>query len=339
MKKFKKILIVLGVLLSIIIVIGYFQFYKGNVKEDSVVFIPSSSTYEQVLDSLRPHLKDLSSFDFIAKRKSYPDLIKGGKYQLSKGDNNITLVNRLRSGDQAEQEVNIKSYWSVYDMAGSVSRYFEMDSLQLIDAIKERAKSKKLSEVDAYKVYIFPDTYNFYWTDSPEKFLDRMEKIYAQFWTTERDEQAKALNMSREEVDVLASIVQRETIKSDEQPKVARLYLNRLNKGMRLEADPTLVYLKQKENNYNAEIKRVYNKDMEVNSPYNTYKNKGLPPLPICIPYSGAVKSVLQPDDNEYIFMCAQPGATGYHNFAISYSDHLKNAKLYRDWADEKGIK
>ncbi len=339
MKKFKKIFIVLGVLLSIIIILGYFQFFTGNVKEDAVVYIPSSSTYDQVLDSLRPHLKDESSFDFIAKRRSYPDLIKGGKYKLYKGDSNLEIINRLRAGEQTEESVAVKSYWSVYDMAGHVSQNFEMDSLMLIKAIQIRAKEKKLSETDAYKVYICPDTYNFYWTDSPEKFLDRMESVYEKFWTTERDNQAKALNMNRLQVYSLASIVQRETIKSDEQPKVARLYLNRLSKGMRLEADPTLVYLKQKQNHYNATIKRVYNKDKEIVSPYNTYKNAGLPPLPICIPYLGAVKAVLQPDDNDYIFMCAQPGRTGYHNFAIKYSDHLKNAKLYTDWADAEGIK
>ncbi len=341
MKKFRKVFIVLAVLMIIILVIGYFQFFTGNIKEKATVYIPTGATYEQVLDSLRPYLKDEQSFTFIAERKKYPELVKPGKYEFEKGSSNLEMVNALRSGAQAEQTVKVKSYWSVYDMAGGVAPYFEMDSLTLIEGIKERAKSKGLSEVDAYKVYIFPDNYRFYWTDTPEKFMDRMEKIYSDFWTDERDEMAKTQGLNRLQVNTVASIVQRETIKSDEQPKVAKLYLNRFRKGMRLEADPTLVYLIQKEHNYDATIKRVYNKDIQNNasSPYNTYKNAGLPPLPICIPYKGAIDAVLKPDDNDFIFMCAQPGRTGYHNFAVEYSDHLKNAKLYRDWADKEGVK
>ncbi len=328
--------------MAVILVIGFFQFYTSNVKKAATIYIPTGSTYSQVLDTLRPHLKDMASFEFIAKRKNYPELVKPGKFYLFKDASNLELVNMLGSGNQEKQEVKIKSYWSVYDMSGGVSKYFEEDSLAMIEAIKKRAKEKKLSEVDAYKVYILAGNYkDFYWTDTPDAFLDRMEGNYEVFWTPERDEKARELGLNRLQAEVIASIVQRETIKEEEQPKVARLYLNRFKKGMRLEADPTLVYLRQKENNYDATIYRVYNKDIQNNptSPYNTYKNAGLPPLPICIPYKGTIDAVLNPDDNDYIFMCAQPGRTGYHNFAVTYEEHKDNAKLYRDWADEEGVK
>jgi UPF0755 protein len=185
-----------------------------------------------------------------------------------------------------------------------------------------------------------PNSYEFFWNTSADKFRDRMAKEYRKFWTPERLEKAKKQNLTPLEVTALASIVHKETVKSDERPKVAGVYLNRLERGIKLEADPTVIFaVKNNANDFTLEIKRVLYKDLETDSPYNTYKYAGLPPGPIAMPDVTALDAVLNPEKHNYIFFCASVTNFGYHEFAVTAAQHEVNRQKYVAWISKQGIK
>jgi len=339
MKKIKRVILIFIGIIIIASIFIYMKFFSSNVKEDSFVYIPTNATYEQVLDSLKPKLKDISSFKFMANKLEYPNLVKAGKYKLKKGDNNYNLVKKLRSGDQFEQNVVIHNNASMTVFAGKVSKFFESDSATFMKAIQSYCTENNISELDELKWQIIPNTYNFYWNTKPEKVLKKLVMEHKKFWNEERKSKANALNLSPLQVTSLASIVQKEASKEAEHAKIAGLYLNRLHQNIKLESDPTVIYAKQQAEGFHVIIKRVLNKDLQIESPYNTYKNLGLPPYPICIPSIHAIDASLSPEKNDYIFMCAQPNLTGYHNFAKTYNEHLENARKYTEWLDSVGIK
>lgn len=339
MKNLKKLFKILIVIVVLAVAIVYFMFFRGNVKEDTFLYIPTNATYQQVLDSLEPKLKNLNSFKSLAERMNYPTLIKRGKYKLEAGESNFSLVRKLRSGNQVEQVIAINNYSNIYVFAGKLARKIEADSLQVVSGLEQVARENNYTEIEELKAKIIPNTYNFFWNTSPQEVMKRLIKEYNKFWTEERLQQAKAQNLTDLQAMTLASIVQRESSKKDEQPKIAGLYLNRLQKGMKLESDPTVIYALQKQNGFQTIIKRVLRKDLQIASPYNTYQITGLPPFPICIPSINAIEAVLKPEKHNYIFMCAQPGYTGYHNFAEDFTTHDQNAKEYQQWLTEEGIR
>ena len=224
-------------------------------------------------------------------------------------------------------------------MIGRVSRKTEADSLTFVKEFNKIAVSKGYNNAEDLKKYFFADTYQFFWTVKPAEFFKKFENQYQEFWNEERLAKERKLNLSREEIYALASIVYKESGgKTDEQKTIAGLYLNRVRKGMKLQSDPTVIYAINKENNFTQDIKRVLYKHLSFPSPYNTYAVKGIPPGPICVVDKNSVDAVLNAENNNYIYMCADPKRMGYHKFTDNDVEHAANAKAYQDWLNSKNI-
>lgn len=319
---------------------NYFEGNKDNVVSENYFYIQTGADYSEVLDSLSGKLEDLESFKKYAESKGYGSNIKPGKYKLNKGESNKDILNKLIIGNQEEVKVRIKNEPTIFHMVGSVSKQIEADSAQVVQAIIDWAQNQGSDgDTEIVKQYFIPNTYNFYWATNGEDFVQKMKKEYDKVWNEDRKAKAKAMDFSPFQVVILASVVQMEASKADEQPKVAKAYLNRLKKGMKLEADPTSIYAYKLQNGFDQKIQRVYNSHLAVPSDYNTYRVKGLPPAPICLPNISAIDAVLNPDTHEYVFFCADPDRPGYHSYTNSYSEHERNAAKYRKWLKEKGIK
>ena len=312
-----------------------------NIKEDKVIYIPSDANFNSVLDSLKPVLNDSFSFVEFSKYKGYTKLVKAGKYKLKKGETNKVIVTRLLTGEQSQQKLTIKNHPTLFHLAGHVSKQIEEDSTSLINEIlnSDFAKKNELNE-ETLKPYFLPNTYFVWWNTTPKIFVARMQKEYDKFWNEKRQSSATKLGLSILEVLTLASIVQLESSSNKtEQSKVARAYLNRLKKDMKLQADPTSVYGYKKANGFKDPVFRVYHKHILFKSPYNTYLNTGLPPSPICLPNTTTIDAVLEPAIHDYIYFCAKPDNSGTHNFTSNFSQHQKNAIAYRVWLNTQGIR
>jgi UPF0755 protein len=317
----------------------YRAVYAPNVVpslESGYFFIPTGSSYTSVLQQLTSTglLQRPNTFDWVARQKKYDKLVKPGKYRLKAGMSNNDLVDLLRSGQQEPVRVAIKSFRTTSELAGQLGRELEPDSLDFQSAFTSVDTAKKYG-FDAVKFpcMILPNTYEFYWNTPVSNFLQRMAAQYKTFWNAERREKARLLNMSLSEITILAGIVQRETARKDEMPRIAGAYLNRLRIKMPLQADPTVVYAVG-----DFSIRRVLNKHKEIDSPYNTYKYAGLPPGPITIPEHDAIDAVLNTEQHNYIYFCAREDMSGYHAFAATYAEHQKNAARYRKKLDSMGI-
>lgn len=334
----------IGVLLALLVIAGgyggffyYQKWLKPNISHSGKLFIPTGAGYRQVLDSIRPFLKDTESFEWLARQKKYNHRIKPGRYTLSKNESNSSVINRLRLGEQDEIGIRIGNYASIFELAGRVGPLLETDSAGLVKAILE-ADFVKGYDTAALIFFFFPDTYNFHWNTSGKAFVDRMKQQYDRYWTDEKIQQAKDKQMTPLEVTTLASIVQLESAKTDEQPRVAGLYLNRLKAGMKLDADPTVIYAMRKAEGFKRKIYRVYYKNLAIESPYNTYKYKGLPPSPICMPNKSALEAVLHPAEHSYLYFVADPQRPGYHVYAATLKEQEENADKYRKWADTNKV-
>lgn len=344
----KKGCAIIGIILLVILLIAgvfgygfYKKNYAGNVKKEGFVLIPHHSTYQAILDSIGPYLKDPKSFDEVAQQKKIMENYKAGRYKIEDGTSNSSLVNMIKAGNQTEDTFRIGDFFSVYQMIGRVSKKTEADSLSFAKKLNEIAVQKGYKNAEDLKKYFFIDTYNFYWTVSPEEFFKKFENQYQEFWTTDRKELEKKSGLSREQIYALASIVYKESGgKSDEMKTIAGLYINRFHKGMKLQSDPTVIYSVLESKNFSiAPMKRVYYKDLKNPSPYNTYAHVGIPPGPICIPDKEALDAVLHAEKNDYIFMCADPQRIGYHKFTNNDAEHAKNAKAYQDWLNNNNVK
>ena len=331
-------------LLLIVIGGGYFGYYfyqklyAGNMVKSGKLYIPTGASYMQVLDSIAPFLDNKEHFDWVAQKKKYPGLIKAGRYTIQKGENNTELINKLRTGAQDEIAIRIGNYSSIFELAAKIAPFLETDSAAIIATITTDDYSKGLDTAEML-YYFMPETYNFHWNTSAKQFVQRMKEQYNRFWTNERKQQAALLNMSQLEITTLASIVQLESAVREEQPRVARLYLNRLRIGMKLDADPTVIFAMKKASGFSQKIQRVYNKNLQIESPYNTYRYKGLPPGPICMPNPSALEAVLKPARHNYLYFVADPAKPGYHIYAATLQEQEKNAAVYRRWLNEKNIK
>ncbi len=309
-----------------------------NSKE-KIVFIPSDAGFAQVRDSLSSLLVDMESFEQLAVRKGYASNIKPGKYALKKGMNNNELINTLRSSN-LPVKVSFNNQERVENLAGRIATQIEADSLSLLRAMNDPKflGANELNEANKLSMYL-PNSYEFFWNTSAEKFRDRMLKEHKRFWTDVRLEKAKDQNLRPDQVVALASIVHKETAKVDERPRVAGLYLNRLKKGMLLQADPTVIYaIKKHSGDFDQVIKRVLYADLEIDSPYNTYKHGGLPPGPITMPDVSAIDAVLSPEKHDYLYMVANVENFGYHKFAKSLAQHNRNKEQYVRWINSQRI-
>ncbi|XOD66935.1 MAG: endolytic transglycosylase MltG [Flavobacteriales bacterium Tduv] len=331
-----------GVILSGIVFIAYryyFRLYGANVKESGYLFLPTGSSYEEVLVKISPFLKDLEAFSWVSHKKGYPQRVKPGKYVLNVGEHNIALIDRLRSGQQEEVNVIFGGQDLIEEFSDKIALQIEPDASALLNAILNPyfLRRNGVTSEDVQKLFI-PNTYKMYWNTSPELFLQRMIKEYHNFWNADRRDKARCLGMSILKVITLASIVQKETSKTDEMPKVAGLYLNRLKSDWKLQSDPTVIYAIKKMYPNRAPIKRVLYEDLRITSPYNTYRYYGLPPAPISFPEIKAVDAVLNPLYHPYYYMVASVKKPGYHEFSETGDKHEARRHDYIRDLDKKNI-
>ena len=313
--------------------------YTPNIlidKEDLVFNIPTGANFKYVQNSLYDLgiVNDLVSFSFLSKLKRYDQSIKPGSYLLQADMSNRDAINMLRSGDQVPIKLTYSNARSLEVLAAKIASYLEFDSATMISNLSNSdvASSYGFTK-ETFMCMFLPNTYEVYITDQPIVVLDRIYSAYKIFWNPERMAKAEALNLTPEEVIVLASIVDAETNQMDEAPTVAGVYINRLNKNIKLQADPTLIFAMG-----DYTIKRVLYEHMQADSPYNTYKYAGLPPGPINLPSIAAIEAVLNYAKSDYLYFCANPDFTGNHIFARTLSQHNKNARLLHLALNKKKI-
>ena len=339
-KKFKIALLSLIAIVIVIAGILFIKYFTNNTsfsKKEFYVNIPTGSNYQDVKKIITPYIENFADFEFIANKRSYPENVKPGRFLFKKGMSSYALVATLRRNVPVNLAFNNQE--RLENLCVRISSQIEPDTTKLLSAFRDETflKQNNFTKNNVIALFI-PNSYEFYWNISAEKFRDKMIAEYNKFWTTERKAKAKKLNLSPVEVITLASIVHKETVKIDERPIVAKVYLNRLAMGMPLQADPTVIYsLKLRDNNFDQIIKRVLYNDLLISSPYNTYKVMGLPPGPIAMPDISAIDAVLNPDDNDYIFFCASVTKFGYHEFASTLLQHDVNRKKYVDWLNARG--
>ena len=341
----KVIYIILFALISIGGVGGiYFYkiFYESNTlfnEEYVFVKIPTNSTENQLLDSIGKHVKDLSKFSKAANYKDYFSNIKPGRYKLENGFNNNQIINSLRSNN-VPIKITYNNIETFDQLIKRISERIEADSLSLSNVFYEKKFLDDLG-LDSESVFslFIPNTYEFFWNTSAIQFRERILKEFDRFWNDSRIEKSKKVNLNPIEVMTLASIVQKETPKVDERPTIAGVYLNRLEKNMKLQADPTVVYTIKKRDGFDTRIRRVLYKDLRIKSPYNTYVYRGLPPAPIVTPDISAIEAVLNPQKHSFIYFVADVSNPGYHLFSRTNAEHNRKKRQYTNWLKKNRIR
>lgn len=329
------LLLLLGLLIlgTGIVSLKYYRwFFQPNVKpgDETVdyLYIPTGASFDDVVQLLtyQGWLVNESSFVRVSRILGYDGMVRAGRYRVASGMNNYQFVGLLRSGAQTPVHLTFSNLRSLPQLAGIVSRKIEADSVALVRALKNDSLIDQLGfKNETLPALFIPNTYEFFWNTSASQWLHRMHKEYLRFWTEDRKHKADSLGLSLIEVSVLASIVDEETIKNDEKPVVAGLYLNRLRIGMPLQADPTIKFALG-----DFTLRRILRKDLDVESPYNTYRHAGLPPGPIRIPSVSGIDAVLNAKTHKYLYMCAKDDFSGYHNFAVTLQQHQQNAAKYQ---------
>ncbi|WP_288956270.1 endolytic transglycosylase MltG [uncultured Polaribacter sp.] len=318
---------------------NYYQkiFGKAIIKE-TVLYVDVSDSLVDVKEKISHFSNKPNTFLWVAAKKNVSKF-KKGRYVLKEGMSNNDLINMLRSGWQTPLKISFNNQDTIEKLAGRISQQLETDSISLLNAFTDKKflSVNNLTKKSVLQIFI-PNTYEFYWTVSPEKFRAKMLVSFKRFWNETRLQKAKALKLNKEEVITLASIVHKETAQEFERPIVAGLYLNRLKKGIPLQADPTIIYCVKEVNGQDFVVKRVLNIDLEINSPYNTYKNRGLPPTLIAMPDISAIDAVLNPTKHNYYYMCASVDKIGYHEFAKTLTQHNRNAAKYQRWLNRHRI-
>ena len=320
----------------------YKIFYESNTLfNDEYVFIkiPTNSTENQLLDSIGKHVKDLSKFSKAANYKDYFSNIKPGRYKLENGFNNNQIINSLRSNN-VPIKITYNNIETFNQLIKRISERIEADSLSLSNVFNEKKFLNDLG-LDSESVFslFIPNTYEFFWNTSAIQFRERILKEFDRFWNDSRIEKSKKVNLNPIEVMTLASIVQKETPKVDERPTIAGVYLNRLERNMKLQADPTVVYTIKKRDGFDTRIRRVLYKDLRIKSPYNTYVYRGLPPAPIVTPDISAIEAVLNPQKHSFIYFVADVSNPGYHLFSRTNAEHNRKKRQYTNWLKKNRIR
>ncbi|MEN9347497.1 MAG: endolytic transglycosylase MltG [Bacteroidota bacterium] len=326
-------------LLILFSVVGYSQIFGSNTAfadSSKLLYIPSHFSHQQLKDRLSEQgiIQSSKSFDLVAKLKKF-DQPKPGRYRIKAGMSNNEMINLLRSGNQEAITIRFDDLKNIYQLAGRLASTTELDSTTYIHYFTSD------SVLTAYNcdLYTLPalfigDSYEFLWTVKPNDVLQRMQTVKTIYWTADKKTKAAAMGLGENEVATLASIVKGETANMEEAPRIAGLYFNRLKMGMLLQSDPTVVFA----NNLFG-INRVLHSDLQTNSPYNTYVNKGLPPGPISFADAKYLDAVLNYETHDYIYMCAQAGGTGKHNFSKTYQQHLQYAAEYQKYLNDRGTR
>lgn len=348
MKKNKKgkLLIPIGVCLLVVVGIVYHFFFASLSASDETryVYIDNDDNIDSVYTKLADATKasSLSGFKMLVEHSNYAAHIRTGRYGVRHGEGALTVFRHLKNGLQTPVNLVVPSVRTTDRLAAELSKKLMLDSAEICRALDDETVCGKYGYTSSTIAAMFiPNTYDIYWNVSIEKLLDRMQKENHKFWNTERTEKAKNINLSPVEVSTLASIVDEETANDGEKPMVAGMYYNRLMlrnaeypNGMPLQADPTIKFAWKR-----FDLKRIYNNLLTIDSPYNTYKNTGLPPGPIRIPSIAGIDAVLNLVHHDYIYMCAKEDFSGTHNFARTYQEHLQNAKRYSEALNQRGIK
>ncbi|HXI00212.1 MAG TPA: endolytic transglycosylase MltG [Sphingobacteriaceae bacterium] len=316
----------------------YIKYFSGNVTDkEEYLFIRTGSTFNDVLKTVTEKniVRNAESFKEAAVDMNYTNNIKSGKYKLKTGVSNRKIINMLKSGNQEPVQLKFATYRLKENFVGKVSKLLEADSAKLLRLLDSSAYVEKFG-FDTSNVYtmFIPNSYEMYWNTPAEKFFGRMHAEYTKFWNAERRAKAERLNLTPVKVSILASIVDGEALHDDEMPTIAGLYLNRVKQGIRLQADPTVIFAAR-----DFTIRRVLNKHLRINSPYNTYLNYGLPPGPIMMPSINAIDAVLNHKTHKYLFMCAKEDFSGYHRFAVTQSEHMVNARKFQQALNKRNIK
>lgn len=342
MKKFKfnpRINLQLAVcgLLLILGLLTYYAFSSvSNVATTQYIYIDEDDTQDSVIAKIQPfaNLIGMTTLNTLIRHSGYSEKIRTGRYAIEPGDGPITIFRKLKSGRQTSLNLTIPESRTMDRLAAILSNKLMLDSATIAEALTSQEVCEKLGyDTCTIAAMFVPNTYDVYWNMSIDELLQRMQKEHDRFWKGDREAKAAEMQMTPTEVCTLASIIDEETSNNAEKPMIAGMYMNRLKEGMPLQADPTIKFaLKQ------FELKRIYNKLLNTESPYNTYRNEGLPPGPIKIASIKGIDAVLNYTSHDYLYMCAKEDFSGTHNFARTYQEHLKNADKYTKALNERGI-
>ena len=341
----KKIIrIALYVILTLVIICGWTAYRTYSIltapvtqAESFRLFITPGMTQENIMEAI--HLNDpqanTKGLKFWLNHRDYSSNVLSGCYTVNSGATAREVANMLSGGLQTPVRLKINSVRTVEKMASLISSQLMMDSTEVINLLTDQSylKTVGFTPQTAFCM-IIPNTYEVWWNLSPKALMQRLIDERNRFWNDERKSKARGLGMDENEVMTLASIIEEETAKTDELPIVAGLYINRLKRGMPLQADPTVIFALGGER-----PKRVLNTHLEIDSPYNTYKIQGLPPAPIRFVNITSIDAVLNYTSHNYLYMCAREDFSGYHNFATTLSQHNANAARYRQALNRAGIK
>lgn len=342
----KKILLISLVVIAVS-ALGVALFYYNELAvkaavpkdlDDPFLNIPTNASYDEVVQLLRSRnmLGNEQLFHKLAEKMNYRrDPMRSGRYEVQPGWSMIELIRHLRGGKQAAVKVVLTTERMSENVAAKVARFIEPDSVSVWSTFQDTDLLQKMGYTPETLMSLFiPNTYELYWNSTAADFLDRMQKEHDKFWNEDRLASAKALNLSPAEVYTLASIVEKETLADSEKPRMAGVYLNRLREGMLLQADPTSVFATR-----DFDTKRVTNYHTGFDSPYNTYKYKGLPPGPIAMASISSIDAVLHSEKHDYLYFCAKGDGTSLHNFAETLEAHNRNAQIYRENLRKRGLR
>ena len=313
----------------------YFFAQPFQIENTAYIYIDRDdnvdSVYTKIIEAGNP--KQMHGFESLIRYKGYIPLT--GRYAIKPSDNMRYLHRRLSMGYQTPVRLTIGSVRTLDRMARNVARQLMIDSTEVAALFNDTAYIHSIGySKETLPALFIPNTYEVYWDMSAEDFMKRMQKEHKAYWNEERMQKAQAIGLTPVEVATLASIVEEETANQAEKPMVAGLYINRLKKGMLLQADPTVKFSMQ-----DFGLKRILYKHLEVDSPYNTYKHAGLPPGPIRVPSYQGLESVLNYTKHNYLYMCAKEDFSGTHNFAVNSAQHAANARKYQQALNRKGIR
>ena len=316
-------------LFVVTLIVAHNAFYGKAIQESTSIFVERETTYDELCDIVTHAISksglQAKAFKFYASHINLERRYKAGHYSFKEGMSVIRVARILALGEQTPVRLVVGGARTIPQLASKLSRQIEADSAEIVQTLYNKELRASHGFVrDSIIALFIPNTYEVYWTITPEQLLQRMHREYDAFWNEGREAKRKAMKRSRYEVMTLAAIVYEETKATDEMARVAGVYINRLHKGMPLQADPTVKYALQ-----DFELKRVLRKHLKYKSPHNTYINRGLPPAPICIPSISAIDAVLDYERHKYIYFCARPEFDGRHNFARTLSEHNANARAY----------
>jgi len=343
MKNRSKVLV--AVALLGLVILGVFAYFISNIiladnttfdEDVKYVYIRKTDDFTAVVKKLEPLLDNIDYFQLVADKKKYQ--VKSGKYPIKKGMNNNEIINSLRSRNTPVR-LQFSYEKSISSLSQTLSKQIAIDAESIYKTLTDSTFLEKndLNRKTVSAIFL-PNTYEIYWDITAEDLRDRLYREYDNFWNADREKKLENLEFSKIDASTLASIVRKETSQLAEADRIAGVYINRIEKGIPLQADPTVIFAMQRQSEEPLEIKRVLTEDLKIDSPYNTYQNRGLPPGPICIPEISYIKAVLNYEQHDYYYFAADPEDPGFHNFAKTLRQHNRNARKYRRWMNEQKV-